>query len=187
MIQLPQCLWLWVCNEIRLSYLRLCVKDEWRLSRIKKRKNVLCGAKTVKEKQFKKNAKYAARKRKQIFLQKYTDARNAIFLSSEWQTISTVILAKLYMASDLRPVFPEERLLVEILLDKPPEFLNSSVWANDNRYYVDDKIITLASKYYKKNTPDYICQKLKEYKEQNTYEEFNEVISKLCDEMGVAA
>lgn len=93
----------------------------------------------------------------------------------------------IYMASDLRPVFPEERLLVEILLDKPPEFLNSSVWANDNRYYVDDKIITLASKYYKKYTPDYICQKLKEYKEQNTYEEFNEVISKLCDEMGVAA
>ena len=33
----------------------------------------------------------------------------------------------IYMASDLRPVFPEERLLVEILLDKPPEFLNSSV------------------------------------------------------------
>lgn len=93
----------------------------------------------------------------------------------------------IYMASDLRPVFPEERLLVEILLDKPPEFLNSSVWANDNRYYVDDKIITLASKYYKKYTPDYICQKLKEYKEQNTYEAFNEVISKLCDEMGVAA
>ena len=91
------------------------------------------------------------------------------------------------MASDMRPVFPEERLLVEILLDKPLEFLNSSVWANDNRYYVDDKIITLTSKYYKKYTPDYICQKLKEYKEQNTYEEFNEVISKLCDEMGVAA
>ena len=44
-----------------------------------------------------KNAKYAATKRKQIFLQKYTDARNAIFLSSEWQTISTVILAKLYI------------------------------------------------------------------------------------------
>ena len=39
-----------------------------------------------------------------------------------------------YMVADLRPVFPEERLLLEILLDKPLAFIKSSVWANNNRY-----------------------------------------------------
>ena len=55
-----------------------------------------------------------------------------------------------YMASDLRPVFPEERLLIEILLDKPLEYINCSVWANNNRYYIDDKVIAITSKNYKK-------------------------------------
>ena len=32
-----------------------------------------------------------------------------------------------YFASDIRPVFPEERLLVEILLDKPLAFIDKSV------------------------------------------------------------
>ena len=61
-----------------------------------------------------------------------------------------------YMSSDLRPVFPEERLLVEILLDKPMAFYNSSVWANDNRYYIDNKTITLTSKNYKKYSRGYL-------------------------------
>ncbi len=40
-----------------------------------------------------------------------------------------------YMTSDLRPVFPEERLLVELLLGKHPhQYLESSVWASNNRY-----------------------------------------------------
>ena len=30
------------------------------------------------------------------------------------------------IASDIRPVFPEERLLLEILLDKPLKYINSS-------------------------------------------------------------
>ncbi|MCC8195206.1 MAG: hypothetical protein LIO49_00085 [Ruminococcus sp.] len=39
-----------------------------------------------------------------------------------------------YLASDLRPVFPEERLLLELLLEKKPnEFLEKSVWASNNR------------------------------------------------------
>lgn len=39
-----------------------------------------------------------------------------------------------YLASDMRPVFPEERLLVELLLNKKPHtYINSSVWASNNR------------------------------------------------------
>lgn len=82
-----------------------------------------------------------------------------------------------YMASDLRPVFPEERLLIEILLDKPLAYLNCSVWANANRYYIDDKVITISSKHYKKHTPDYLIEMLDKYKEQNSYSFFDKNIS----------
>ena len=51
-----------------------------------------------------------------------------------------------YMAADLRPVFPEERLLLEILLDKAPiEYVEKSVWASINRYYINGKAISLPS------------------------------------------
>ncbi|MHB8986924.1 MAG: phosphoadenosine phosphosulfate reductase family protein, partial [Eubacteriales bacterium] len=42
-----------------------------------------------------------------------------------------------YLCADLRPVFPEERLLIEILIAKPFEYINKTVWAADNRYYID--------------------------------------------------
>lgn len=41
-----------------------------------------------------------------------------------------------YLSADLRPVFPEERLLLELLLDKEPnEFIKKSIWAANSRYY----------------------------------------------------
>lgn len=49
-----------------------------------------------------------------------------------------------YFAKDARPVFPEERLLIEALLGKPLAFINSSVWkttGNGNQYCVDGKKI----------------------------------------------
>ena len=43
-----------------------------------------------------------------------------------------------YMAQDVRPVFPEEVLLMEILLHKRGELRGKSVWnTKGNRYYVD--------------------------------------------------
>lgn len=45
-----------------------------------------------------------------------------------------------YMSSDIWPVFPEERLLLEILLDrKPNEYIEKSVWAVNSRYYINGK------------------------------------------------
>lgn len=83
-----------------------------------------------------------------------------------------------YMSSDLRPVFPEERLLVEILLGEPLKYLNASVWANNNRYYFDGKSKVITSKYYKKYTPEYIRELLEKYKDKNNYKYFDEMISK---------
>ena len=43
-----------------------------------------------------------------------------------------------YIGSDLRPVFPQERLLLEILLGEPFKYANSSVWnVGSNRYVID--------------------------------------------------
>lgn len=78
-----------------------------------------------------------------------------------------------YLSKDLRIVFPEERLLLEILLDKPLEFINSSVWANNNRYYIDGRTITITSKYYHKYEPIYIADMLKKYGKKNNYQFFN--------------
>ena len=44
--------------------------------------------------------------------------------------------------SDARPVFPEERLLLEVLLGKPLGFINDSVWNGaGNKYYINGKRI----------------------------------------------
>ena len=44
-----------------------------------------------------------------------------------------------YLCADLRPVFPEERLLFEILAAKPYAFVADSVWATGSKYYINGK------------------------------------------------
>lgn len=82
-----------------------------------------------------------------------------------------------YLASDLRPVFPEERLLVELLLKrKPNEFLKKSVWANNNRYYVDGEPIPISNELYCNAEIDTILNLLQQNKNQNSYEYFDKYI-----------
>ncbi len=55
-----------------------------------------------------------------------------------------------YLSKDLRPVFPEERLLVELLLGFAPyTWIDRSVWAENNRYYVDGKVYTVSNVRYR--------------------------------------
>lgn len=82
-----------------------------------------------------------------------------------------------YLTTDLRPVFPEERLLLEILLDKEPnEFIEKSVWAVNSRYYIDGKSVSVASSVFQNADTDEIGSKLKTYSDQNSYEYFNKHI-----------
>lgn len=84
-----------------------------------------------------------------------------------------------YLASDLRPVFPEERLLMELLLGKKPgTYLNSSVWAANSRYYIDGKAISVSTKYFQKADTDKLAAQLKIYKDQNSYTFFNTYIDR---------
>ena len=78
-----------------------------------------------------------------------------------------------YMAADLRPVFPEERLLVELLLKKKPnELLEKSVWASNNRYYVEGKSIPISNGIYQSVDTDKIVDLLQHNKNENSYEYF---------------
>ena len=53
------------------------------------------------------------------------------------------------IGSDIRPVFPEERLLIEIILGCPLKYKDASVWNTlGNSYYVDGKKIGFSVKYY---------------------------------------
>lgn len=84
-----------------------------------------------------------------------------------------------YFTSDARPVFPEERLLIEIMLGKPFCFMTDSVWnGSGNRYYVNGKKVPFSITNLKKYDPDEIRGKLDELKGQNTYIYFEKIIAK---------
>lgn len=84
-----------------------------------------------------------------------------------------------YMSADLRPVFPEERLLLEILLEvKPHEYREKSVWAADSRYYIDGKSVNISSKTFQLADADKIASILEIESEKNTYDFFNQFIDR---------
>lgn len=79
-----------------------------------------------------------------------------------------------YLTTDLRPVFPEERLLVELLLGKKPNsFVNSSVWAANSRYYIDGKSISVSTKHFQHADTDDLAKKLRQHYDDNSYDAFN--------------
>ena len=84
-----------------------------------------------------------------------------------------------YISSDIRPVFPEERLLIEILLNKPLAFINTSVWNGaGNRYYVNGKKVALSISKVKNYDPEEVRKQLEFYESQNDYSHFNMIIDR---------
>ncbi len=82
-----------------------------------------------------------------------------------------------YMCADIRPVFPEERLLIEILTAKAFKYIDKSVWCSNNRYYINGKPKVVSVKTYDKVDIDNIIKELDEHKGKNTYEHFNNFMS----------
>lgn len=83
------------------------------------------------------------------------------------------------IGSDLRPVFPEERLLLEIMIGEPFKYKNSSVWnAAGNYYYVDGKKLTFSVKQTKLLNAKMIRKQLDELSDQNSYDFFDKNIGK---------
>lgn len=83
-----------------------------------------------------------------------------------------------YLCADLRPVFPEERLLLEIVQGKPLAYINDSVWASDNRYYINGSPTTITSAFYKKIAPEKIWEQLQSYSVQNNCGSFDQQIQR---------
>lgn len=72
------------------------------------------------------------------------------------------------IATDLRPVFPEERLLVEILLDVPMQYCDCSCFASAGGiYYFNGERIKVNLKEAETKSPEFVISKLNEYAEKN--------------------
>lgn len=84
-----------------------------------------------------------------------------------------------YISTDIRPVFPEERLLIEILLDEPFKFINSSVWnITGNKYIIDGKKLKYTTKDLMKKGHKEVVKELNIHKLNNNYDCFNKYIER---------
>lgn len=82
-----------------------------------------------------------------------------------------------YLAADLRPVFPEERILLESLLGMEHDtLLKKSIWANNNRYYIDGKSMTLPNSIYQITDTSKITEELNKRQNEVTYSFYDDNI-----------
>lgn len=74
-----------------------------------------------------------------------------------------------YIGTDIRPVFPEERLLIEVLLGKEFKYSNYSIWnTSGNNYIVNGKKLKFSIKeVLSKVDAEEIRKKIKEYSKEN--------------------
>ena len=72
------------------------------------------------------------------------------------------------IGTDVRPVFPEERLLIEVLNGYPMKFAGRSVWClGSSSYVVDGKIIRLNALEMRKADPKFVRSELERFAVQN--------------------
>lgn len=73
------------------------------------------------------------------------------------------------IASDLRPVFPQERLLIEVILGSPMKYAENSVWSSGgNAYFVDGKRIKISyTDFLKTHSIEELRKTMNEFEEQN--------------------
>ncbi len=84
-----------------------------------------------------------------------------------------------YFTTDAHPVFPEERLLLEVLLGKPLAFINDSVWnGTGNRYFVNGRRITFSVSQLAKYDPGHVRADMEKYKNHNSYHYFDTMIDR---------
>ena len=86
-----------------------------------------------------------------------------------------------YLSSDLRPVFPEERLLYEVLEGVPFKYLKDDVWASKNRIYINGKPKVLTKKFFQSLSSSDVRSKLDKNSSDNTYDIFNTYISRFLN------
>lgn len=84
-----------------------------------------------------------------------------------------------YLSKDLRPVFPEERLLIELILGKKPNcWEDRAIWACDNRYYIDGAPLSIPTSVFRNIDTDIIMERLKGNTKNNSYQAFDRSIER---------
>ncbi|MBR2142526.1 phosphoadenosine phosphosulfate reductase family protein [Anaerovibrio sp.] len=87
-----------------------------------------------------------------------------------------------YLCADLRPVFPQERLLLELIWKlEPNSLVNKSVWASNSRFYIDGQAKTVSMALYKKQNVDELRQDLEKYQQENDNRPFNRFITSFVE------
>lgn len=72
------------------------------------------------------------------------------------------------IGTDVRPVFAQERLLLEVLLNAPFRYKNSSIWCvGANNYVIDGQKVKMPFADFRKQEPENIISELEKYKEEN--------------------
>lgn len=83
-----------------------------------------------------------------------------------------------YISSDFRPVFPEERLLLALLLNQNPNaYMNCSVWAVNSRYYIDGKAVSIPVKVFSEADASVLSARIADCSDQIKYISFNQNIA----------
>lgn len=79
-----------------------------------------------------------------------------------------------YIGSDARPVYPEERLMLEASIGEPLKYLKDDVWnIKGNKYLVNGKFLKLQVKDIVSNDANKVRALIEKYTKNNTYEYFN--------------
>jgi phosphoadenosine phosphosulfate reductase len=86
-----------------------------------------------------------------------------------------------YLCKDLRPVFSEERLLIEILIGTPFEWKGKSVCVNNSRYYINGKVKNVALVNYRDADISRAIALLASNKEDNDYTAFDEFVARFIE------
>ncbi len=81
-----------------------------------------------------------------------------------------------YLCTDLRPVFPEERLLFELMTAEPLAYIADSVWATGSKYYVNGKATTISVDTIRDADIEALINGLNKYENQNNYVAFEKYV-----------
>lgn len=81
-----------------------------------------------------------------------------------------------YLCADMRPVFPEERLLFEVMTGKPLAYIHESVWASGSKYYVNGKATNITVAEFLSSNPIEVRSQIDEYAKGNSYDAFDRYV-----------
>ena len=86
------------------------------------------------------------------------------------------------LSTDIRPVFPEEQLLLDILSDNQYSIINQSVWyTGGNQFVVNGEKLPVTKKDLQNKSSKQVIEELNKREDEISYKDFNEYIEKFTE------